>query len=201
MALHWPGYQTSGGTAYAGPYRFVNQDLVNPEEAKKFFGTPEAKCLPVREGSVYRFFVADPVSGEQFKFSWKTYKFLAAYNANKTIQESANDAGMSVQQAERILNNKKVKKWIRSMAERSAVKHQWMATDIWWKVGEDWIGSKKEATKTAREAWVEFGKRCVPLGGPISNVNTIQVNIDPAAVTRALDKQRAIEAEISKELG
>lgn len=174
--------------------------LIDPKEAQKFFGTPEAKCLPVREGPTYRFFVADPVSGEQFKFSWKTYKFLAAYNANKTLQESATDAGISLFQAERILKNPKVRKWIKSMAERSAVKHQWMATDLWWKVGEEWISSRKEATKTAREAWVEFGKRCVPLGSGGSGGSTVQINIDPAAVTRALDRQRAIEAEISEEL-
>lgn len=176
----------------------MSQELV--KEAQAFFGTPEARCLPVREGPSYRFFVADPISGEQFRFSWKTYKFLAAYNANKTLGEAAAEADITPIQAQRILDNPKVRRWIRSMAERSATKHQWMATDLWWQMGQKWMLDKKEATKSAREAWIEFGKRCVPLGGGGVGQGMIQINVDPAAVSRALDKQKAIEAEIAKEL-
>lgn len=131
-------------------------------------------------------------------FSSRHYIFLNAYRYGTPLDEAAQKADLSVEQADRFLDRDDVKRWLADRAKKDHIKREWEEPGKWYQIGNDKLEGKREMDKADVVIWQEFGKRVVPTRGESAgNVTKIEINIDPNSVQNALDRQKAIDAELA----
>lgn len=147
--------------------------------------------------------VYDPLlfAPKQVKFTAQQYVFLRNYRLGVPLEDAAEKAGLTKDQAEQFLARPKTVEWLEDRAIKDHIKNEWAEPGKWWKEGDDALQGRKEFTKIKLEIWKAFGERIAPVKRErdVQQVPKIEINIDPTAVQEAFRRQNAIEAEIVKE--
>ena len=91
--------------------------------------------------------------------------------------------------------------WISDRAKEAAVQMDWSRSEKWFFEGDRIYRGEKKCDKNQFEAWKELGDRVAPKKVLSNNEPTskIEIHINPESVHKALERQKAIEAEILKE--
>jgi hypothetical protein len=144
-----------------------------------------------------------PTTGAEIAYvNWNRRQYLFAQSYRKThdVDVSAKEAGISVEAAKRFLDREDVKAWMTSKRMKDAVREKWEAPEEWYAEGQK-LYNEPEVPKHRLEIWKEFGARAAvkpSRNEPGSNQPKIEIHIDSGAVQRCLEKQKAIDAEISQ---
>lgn len=130
-------------------------------------------------------------------FSSRQYLFINAYRFGTSIEEAAQKADLSVEQAERFLARADVKAWLTDRALKDHIKREWEEPSKWYQIGHEKLEGMRKMDKGDIVIWQEFGKRVAPTRSETHGITKIEINIDPQAVKNALDRQSAIDAELA----
>lgn len=161
-------------------------------------GRTDATRALVVGNSVY-----DPLlfSRQLVRFSRRQYLFLNAYRLGVTLQEAADKAGMTVEQAERFLRRPMTRQWMEDRAKKDYIRNEWHESNKWWEMGNEVLEGKKHLSKDQQVVYLEFGKRVCPESKATNEVKsgpTINFNFGPEAIKEALKRQQSIETEVAQ---
>lgn len=161
-------------------------------------GRTDATRALVVGNSVY-----DPLlfSRQLVRFSRRQYLFLNAYRLGVALQDAANKAGMTVEQAERFLKRPMTRQWMEDRAKKDYIRNEWHESNKWWEMGHEVLEGTRHLAKDQQVVYLEFGKRVCPEIKQSSEANkgpTINFNFGPEAIKEALSRQEHIEAELEK---
>jgi len=131
------------------------------------------------------------------KFSARQYVFLQKYRLGVPLEEAAEQANLTAEQAERFLDKESTKAWLRDRAEKDHIKNEWAEPAKWWAKGDEWLNAKGEDKphKNDVEIWKQFGMRVCPVAANGTGPK-IEINIDPDAITRSKERRKFVEAQI-----
>jgi hypothetical protein len=133
-------------------------------------------------------------------WSRRQYLFAQSYRKSHDVEASAKEAGITVEAANRFLDKEDVKAWMTDKRMKEAVREKWEAPEEWYAEGQK-LYEQEMVPKHRLEIWKEFGDRAAvkpSRNEPGNNQPKLEIHIDAAAVQRCLDKQKAIDAEISR---
>lgn len=134
------------------------------------------------------------------QFTAKQYVFLRAYRLGVPIEEACLKADMTVDQADRFLSKPMTLAWLRDRAIKDHIKNEWSEPGKWWEEGNKVWEGQVQPTRAQLKVWEEFGSRVCPVSREtVHSQPKIEINIDPNAVQKAMERQKAIDATIVKE--
>jgi hypothetical protein len=167
-------------------------------EARALTGAQESVKGLVVGNDVYDPLIFQP---EIVRFSKKQYVFLHAYRVGVPLPEAAAKAQLTPEQAIRFLEKEGTIAWLKDRALQDHIKTEWEEPAKWWKLGADVLDGSRELSKAQQEVFKEFGRRIAPVAADFRGPAKIEINIDPAAVQKAFERQSSIEAQIVGEQG
>lgn len=142
--------------------------------------------------------------GKHIVFKRKHLLLLDAWKPGVPLARAAEAAGMTQEQAMRFLRRKDVRLWLHDLAKEAAIKNDWDRPEKWYAMADDWLSGRKSYDSEGRdiEIWKELGARAVPKpsrNAPAAGPTQIEININPGAVDRALQRQQSIDTKIADE--
>lgn len=178
------------------PSRFLSQNPFN-EEAKALLKTEDGGrglCIAGRVFTPHTFSEKLP------NFSSRHYVFLRHYSLETPLEDAAEKAELTVEQAERFLDRKDVREWLADRALKSYIKQEWEVPGKLYKELDDvYEGRKVLERKSQMEALKLLAERVAPprrsTDGQGSPSYTFNFGVD--AVKAAFDRQKAIDAEVA----
>lgn len=166
------------------------------EEAKELLRTEDgAKGLLVRN----RVFTPHTFSDELPDFSSRQYVFLRHYSLEVPLDEAADKAGMTPEDAERFLERPKVRAWLADRALKAYIKNEWEVPGKVYKELDDVYEGRKPLSKAQTEALKMLAERVAPVKkhSDGEKAPTYTFNFGVEAVKAAFKRQAAIDAELA----
>lgn len=169
------------------------------QEAKELLKNEDGKKAVFFAGRV---FAPHTFSDQIPDFSSKQYVFLNHYSLKVPLEEAAEKAGLSPEQADRFLDRKDVQGWLTDRALKNHIKTEWEVPGKLYKELDDvYEGRKVLRAKAQMDALKLLAERVAPpkRNGDEHAGVTFTFNFGADSVKAAIDRQAAIEAEISNE--
>lgn len=138
--------------------------------------------------------------GRFISFKHKYEVLLDAFRPGVPLAKAAETAGMTEPQAMKFLRRKDIRRYFHDLSKQIAVRRSW--PERWWvEVERVWSGEIRPSEEQMQALeWI--GDRAAPK--PSRNAapagpTKIEINIDPGAVDRAIQRQKSIDTQIAQE--
>lgn len=134
-------------------------------------------------------------------FTRSQYLFLQNYRLGITIDEAAQKANMTAQEAENFLARPKTISWLQDRAVKDHIRNEWAEGGKWWEMGNDCLEGKKHLSKDQQVVFMAFGERVCPkprIDAEQQGKTVINFNFSAEDVQEAKRRQKSIETELSQ---
>lgn len=161
----------------------------------------EVQALAKQEGSPVsiqgdRVYDASSLVPALVPFTRKQYLFLANYRLGSSLQEAADKAGMSNEQADHFLAQPKTVAWLEDRAAKDHIRNEWAEGGKWWAMGNDCLEGKKHLSKDQQVVFMAFGERVCPkprMSDEGKGQTVINFNFSAQDVKEAFRREQAFE--------